>query len=227
MKKFIKTAWTLIMFSLIIFSPYLLFAEEGTRVFFKVKKELYVQPDELWISINIETTGKTEAEVINSLGKADKKIRNLGLSYQGGNYQVFKNCFWKKGERVCRGFKGRAEYFFKLTSVKDQKILFETLDKKPKNYSYFINFETWKVSENKAKEIEKKLGALLFKEIFQKKNFVEKHLGKKCFIKEIKFGTRFYPFFIRSSSEGISAIPQPVKKKRLFTKEANIELLCK
>ncbi len=209
----------------VIFLPCTLLAGEETSVFYQIKKEIYLNPDEFWIGISVEASGNSEEKVISALGKADTRIKKLKLYYKGGYYRVFKNCFWENKKYICKGFKGESFYALRLDSPQEQKKVFKTLDKYPRDYKYLVNFEEWRVSEKRIKEVEKNLEKAIFKEIFDKKRFLENQLNKKCYIKEIRFESGYYPFFTRSKS--FSAIPEPTRNKKLFTRKARVIFVCK
>jgi len=216
----------------IFFIPNICFSGDKTNVFFTIEKEVAVSPDLLLFSITVQASGKTEKEVINSLGKADQRIKSLKIKYHGGRYNVRQDCYWKKGEYICKGFIGSANYVFEINSQKEEVKILETLEKTPKTYKYFVNSQHWTVSDEKKKEIENNLFSSIFDDIFARKKLIEGKLQGKCSIKEIRFEERGAPIVRKSfltralgAEEGIKP-PFPEKEKIRFSKRVRVILSC-
>ncbi|WP_038056478.1 hypothetical protein [Thermodesulfobacterium hydrogeniphilum] len=217
----------------LVFNTSLLAKKESskeTKICFRVKKELFAEPDFLLLNISIEAKADEEKDVLNALALADKRIKNTQIKYEGGKYNIRKNCFWKRNEWICKEFIGNANYNFKLKSPEKQNIILETLETDPKPYTYFINYLRWTISKNKEKYIEDKLFSAIFDEVLRKKELIESKLNTKCYIKKIDFIKRYYPVRMNMIAEKLNKsvveAPMPQKEKLNFYKAAEIEIRC-
>ncbi|MEN3039863.1 MAG: hypothetical protein ABDI07_12095, partial [Candidatus Kryptonium sp.] len=90
---------------------------------------------------SLTSTSQREGDVLNMLGNVDKAIRELGVSYSGGSYDLQKNCLWEAGRQRCSGFKGTLNYIFELKDAKQQGKVTETVDSFKDKYGKNIEYE--------------------------------------------------------------------------------------
>jgi hypothetical protein len=69
-------------------------------------------PDVYTIYVSIVVKDKKEKDIINTLGKIDRSVRNLNVDYVGGNYNLSKNCYYDENKQICEGFKRVQKYGF-------------------------------------------------------------------------------------------------------------------
>ena len=63
------------------------------RVFVKLTQSVQIAPDIYILTLTISTEADKEIKALSLLGRIDRKLSQLGLSYSGGNYWVeVKSC---------------------------------------------------------------------------------------------------------------------------------------
>jgi len=215
---------------------------DSTKVYITLEETKELIPDIYVISISINVNSVQEAETIKILGIVDKSIKNLHLNYKGGKYNVYRNCWWEKGEEKCSGYKGNVYYYFELEKPEQQNKILETLTELQEKYqdkvSLTISNPTWTVSKKNLKiaEEELKLEIIDTAQSFSKK--ISEKIGKICHITEINYDVRrppiWYPFrdedimlksATRESKISLEA-PTPVKEEKTISVKTSITLIC-
>lgn len=195
-------------------------------------------PDILRMTIEINAVESKESEVINILGSLDKTIRGLNLSYSGGSYSVYKNCWWDKDKRKCIGYKGDITYNFSLKDVKEQNKILDILDDFKEKYgeklNYSISRPQWIVSEKnlKTSESEVKLEMIDIAVDFGKK--AGEKLNKNCSIYRMNYEVRqpfweyipVYKSTLAIEKSNIEA-PEPKKEDKAISVKVNVEFKCR
>lgn len=211
--------------------------QDITHISITLEEIKVLTPDVLSMTLEFNVTTKKEAEAVNILGAIDKAIRGLNLKYTGGNYSVYKNCWWEKYTYECSGYKGSNGYVFELKEAKEQNKVIEVLEDFKEKYKDKINYTVsspeWVVTEKTAKteESELKLKIIDSAKDFAKK--VSEKLGKTCFISTINYDVRrpyfWEPIYLKSLEMAKSAIeaPEPKKEDKTLSVKASVSLRCK
>ncbi len=228
-----------ILFLILVFS--FAYADEKdldltkVSITFEERKELTPDIFQMFLSVNVLTN--KEREAINMLGDVDKEIRTIGLNYSGGNYSIYKNCWWEKEKRKCSGFRGTLNYNFQLKDVKEGNKILEIIDSFKEKYGASLNYSLsepqWILSEKtrKSAEEELKLSLLDTAKAFLKK--LSNKLEKKCSISHVDYDLKapsfreFSAFQARSAEQAPIEAPEPKKEKQVITINANVKYVCR
>jgi hypothetical protein len=192
-----------------------------------------VMPDVYTIYVSIVVKDKKEKDVINTLGKIDRSIRNLNVDYVGGNYNLSKNCYYDENKQICEGFIGYSYYKFNLKEVENQVNILETfssLKKEFKNMYFQIEGSDWILSKHLRDRIEDSLKISIIDRINNFSEQISKKINKKCILKTISYKQNYYfPYYERKyealQAEAFTA-PSPKSEEITISVEANIKLAC-
>jgi hypothetical protein len=193
-----------------------------------------VMPDVYTIYVSIVVKDKKEKDVINTLGKIDRSIRNLNVDYVGGNYNLSKNCYYDENKQICEGFIGYSYYKFNLKEVENQVNILETfssLKKEFKNMYFQIEGSEWILSKHLRDRIEDSLKISIIDRINNFSEQISKKINKKCILKTITYKQDYYfPYYKRKygsfeEAEAFTA-PSPKSEEITISVEANIKLAC-
>jgi hypothetical protein len=103
------------------------FAQDNPiRVFVNLTQSAHIEPDIYTVILTISTEADKEAKALSLLGRVDRELSQLGLSYSGGTYWVDRKCFMEKHTQRCE-FSAKALYQFRLKDVKDQDLIIQKL----------------------------------------------------------------------------------------------------
>ncbi|QER41496.1 hypothetical protein F1847_01605 [Thermodesulfobacterium sp. TA1] len=166
-----------------------------TTVSTSLKEKKEVVPNLLKLAIEISTQPlPKEVDVINLLGAIDKKIKGLGLNYQGGRYNLYKHCQWIENQQICDGYKGNLSYLFELKDLNDQTKVYSLLNEVKKDYGNTFEFSVtnsyWSIAE---KDLEAVIEGLKLNLITKAMKFAEKvsnTLNKTCYITTLNLDQR-------------------------------------
>ncbi|MCX7988865.1 MAG: SIMPL domain-containing protein [Thermodesulfovibrio sp.] len=240
MKKFFS------LFTIIVFINFsLLYAEdktkeyELTRISITLEEKKELSPDILNINFSVTAKAQKESDVINILGTIDKSLRNLKIDYTGGNYSVYKNCWWEKNKWKCSGYKGDLSYVFRLKETKEQNRILESVEEIKENFgenmAYTLSNPQWIITEKKYKEIENTLKIEIIDTAINFAKKVSDKIGRQCFISNIDYDIkRFYletPTVYKSALPAMAMertieAPEPKKEDKTVTVKAYIKYLC-
>lgn len=212
---------------------------ELTRISITFEEKRELSPDILNMNFSITAKAQREVDVINILGSVDKSIRNLKIEYTGGNYSVYKNCWWEKNKLKCSGYKGNLTYDFKLKDSKEQNKILESVEeikeKFGENIAYSVSNPQWIITEKKYKEVENELKVEILDNLIKFSNKVSEKIGRQCFISSIDYDIRrFYlerPIAYKSGLPDIPVektieAPEPKREDKTVTVKAYVKYLC-
>lgn len=201
------------------FIPFVAFS---TAVRFSISDNISLKPKTAAFNISIEEKGSSPDEVLQKLGKAKKDIAEKDLSYKGGYYNIFKNCYFDKGKNVCDGYKGVLSYVFYAKDNLEANKIFKALYQK--NYS--VNSIVLEPSKKDEEKAQKELYVRVINKVEDLKNLFSESLKQNCDIKSIDF----IPYFRRPIVMPFSATKEEVpflpKETISLKKEANVLLNC-
>ncbi len=210
--------------------------ELKTKVLITVEEKQELVPDLLAVPVEISALSARESDVLNMLGVVDRAVRNIGISYRGGNYNVYRNCWWEKDRQKCSGFKGEVRYVFELDTPNEQSKIFDAIEKFKEKFGnemrYSISNPSWIVSEKKLSQEENKLKISIIDRIKDFRETLSSKLEKQCKITLIDYNVHrpSFPFpvykAITAESDSIVA-PQPRKEEKTITVKATVEYICK
>lgn len=207
-----------------------------TKIIISLEEERDLVPDIFILPVMVTFKAPEEIEVVNGLGKIDKKIRTLGIEYKGGQYLVSKNCWWEKDRQKCFGYIGKISYNFEFKEISEQNKIIEAIEEVKKEYGEKMNYEIhmpqWVVSEEEIKIIRKELQKRLIKSarIFAKE--IGDLIEKSCYLSEVSFDTGFYrafPTLYKSAAKEEITVeaPEPKKEEKTIREKAKITIFCK
>ncbi len=241
MRKFI-TLFTMIILFISFSSIYAddkIKEHELTRISITLEEKKELSPDILNMNFSVTAKAQKEVEVINILGSIDKAIRNLKIEYTGGNYSVYKNCWWEKNKLKCSGYKGDLIYDFKLKDSKEQNKILESIEEIKEqfgeNIAYSVSNPQWIITEKKYKEVENALKIEIIDTLIKFSNKVSEKIGRQCFISSIDYDIkRFYlerPIAYKSALSDMAAektieAPEPKREDKTVTVKAYVKYLC-
>ncbi len=201
------------------------FAQDNPlRVFVNLTQSAQIEPDIYTLTLNISTDADKEIKALSLLGRIDRELSQLGLSYSGGNYWVDKKCFMEKHTQRCE-FSAKAFYQFRLKDVKDQDLILQKLAQM-EGISFTIHRTQWIVSANTQ---EAKKQELIFSLLDRATAFtteISKKLKRECQIESISYDGPLLYSPIYGEARGISA-PQPNKDLQTITVFMRLSLVCK
>lgn len=241
MGKFI-TLFTMIMLFISFSSIYAddkIKEHELTRISITLEEKRELSPDILNMNFSVTAKAQKEVDVINILGSIDKSIRNLKIEYTGGNYSVYKNCWWEKNKLKCSGYKGDLNYDFKLKDSKEQNKILESIEEIKEqfgeNIAYSVSNPQWIITEKKYKEVENALKIEIIDTLIKFSNKVSEKIGRQCVISSIDYDIkRFYlerPIAYKSAVPDIAVektieAPEPKREDKTVTVKAYVKYLC-
>lgn len=212
---------------------------ELTRISITFEERRELSADALHMNFSVTAKAQREIDVINILGIVDKSIRNLKIEYTGGNYSVYKNCWWEKNKLKCSGYKGNLTYDFKLKDLKEQNKILESIEeikeKFGENMAYSVSTPQWIITEKKYKEVENELKVEILDSLLKFSDRLSEKLGRQCFITGIDYDIRrFYlerPIVHKSrlpdmSTERAIEAPEPKREDKSVTVKAYVKYLC-
>ena len=201
------------------------FAQDNPlRVFVNLTQSAQIAPDIYILTLTISTEADKEVKALSLMGRIDRELSQLGLSYSGGNYWVDRKCFMGKNTQICE-FSAKAFYQFRLKDAKDQDLILQKLAQM-EGISFSIQGTQWIVSAN-AQEAKKQ--ELMFSLLDRATAFtteISKKLRKECQIESISYDGPLLYSPIYGEARGISA-PQPTKDLQTITVFMRLSLVCK
>jgi uncharacterized protein YggE len=217
------------MFLFLLLSLWALsFAQDNPlRVFVSLTQSVQIEPDIYTLTLNISAEADKEVKALSLLGRVDRELSQLGLSYSGGNYWVDRKCFMEKNTQKCEGFRAQAFYQFRLKDAKDQDLILQKLAQM-EGISFSIQGTQWIVSAS-AQEAKKQ--ELMFSLLDKATAFtteIGKKLKRECQIESISYdGPLLYsPKYVDARGISVSA-PQPTKDLQTITVFMRLSLVCK
>jgi hypothetical protein len=203
------------------------FAQDNPlRVFVNLTQSAQIEPDIYTVILTISTEADKEVKALSLLGRVDRELSQLRLSYSGGTYWVDRKCFMEKHTQRCE-FSAKALYQFRLKDVKDQDLILQKLAQ-VEGISFTIHGTQWIVSEDVQ---EAKKQELIFSLLDRATAFTtefSKKLKRECQIESITYdGPVLYsPKYVDARGVSVSA-PQPTKDLQTITVFMRLSLVCK
>lgn len=193
----------------------------------KVKVQTEVVPSIYQLLIEVETEGKTEGEVLNTLTAVDNGVKALNIPYKGGYFEVFPLRVYDKNTDTYKvtGFKGSIRYKFLTKEPTQTEKVFYLLENVKRNYPviYRVLGQGWVVPEEVLEKKREQLREKLIEKIEQLKKFYSKEFRKECEVKRILFEEgkmNFYPTYRSISS------PIPQREKENISLAAEVVFEC-
>jgi len=157
----------------------------------------WVVPDLYALSVEVKAEGKREAEVLNALKRADDLLRETGLEYRGGNYNLQEVREWEATTKKYRlaGFRGSAVYTFLLKSPKEQEKVLRALERAKgfNRFIYKVRGARWELSWERRAEALKELKLKALKEALKEANLYGRELRQRCTLNYISYSHNFRP----------------------------------
>lgn len=203
------------------------FAQDNPlRVFVNLTQSAQIAPDIYILTLNISTEADKEVKALSLLGRIDRELSQLGLSYSGGNYWVDRKCFMGKNTQICE-FSAKAFYQFRLKDAKDQDLIVQKLAQ-VEGISFTIHGTQWIVSENTQEAKKQELMFSLLDRATAFTTEISKKLKRECQIESITYdGPLLYsPKYVDAKGVSVSA-PQPTKDLQTITVLMRLSLVCK
>ncbi|WP_028841384.1 hypothetical protein [Thermodesulfobacterium hveragerdense] len=209
-----------------------------TTVSTSLKEKKEIIPNVLKLAVEASTQPlPKEIEVINLLGTIDKKVKDLGVKYQGGRYNIYKNCQWIKDKQVCYGYKGFLSYVFELKDPNEQTKVYSMFEEAKKMYGDKLDFSVtntyWTITEKDLETITEELKLTLITKAIKFAEKVSTTLNKSCHITTLNLDQRSEGIvipkasFIRSFSEEKTTIEPPSpKQEQTVELSAYVVLSC-
>jgi len=215
------------MFLFLLLSLWALsFAQDNPlRVFVNLTQSAQIAPDIYILTLTISTEADKEIKALSLLGRIDRELSQLGLSYSGGNYWVDRKCFMEKNTQKCEGFRAQAFYQFRLKDAKDQDLILQKLAQM-EGISFSIHGTQWIVSENTQEAKKQELMFSLLDRATAFTTELSKKLRKECQIESITYDGPLLYSPIYGEAKGMSA-PQPIKDLQTITVFMRLSLVCK
>ncbi|GAB6182329.1 hypothetical protein [Thermodesulfovibrio hydrogeniphilus] len=234
----------LFIFIVFLLLPLITYADEQmnktedlkTKVLITVEEKQEIIPDLLTVPVEISALGAKESDVLNILGAVDRKVRNIGISYRGGNYNVYRNCWWEKDRQKCSGFKGEVRYIFELVSPEGQSKIFNALEPFKEKYGnemrYSISNPSWIVSEKTLNQEENKLKITIIDRIKDFGKTLSSKLEKQCKVTLINYNVQRptfpFPVYKAMAAESDRVIPpEPRREEKTIAVNTTVEYVCK
>ncbi len=188
----------------------------------QIKQEKYVKPYLYKLSIRIETTSTSTSNLISYLGDLDKKIRSLKIKYEGGNFNIVKNCFFVKNHYTCEGYKAIDSYNFYMKSPKTQEEIFNALN----GINYDIVYSGFIIPKDQENKIKDTLKFDLANKSIKYAQEFSKIYNKTCFVKNIYYETHSNPAPIFRQVINMQT-PIPSNSNKTISMSANLKISCK
>ena len=210
---------------------------EGMTVVLPLSVREKVEPDEYYMEVEIRVKGKSEKEVMGLLGRVDGVIRKSKAGYSGGSFNIRENCWWERGKKRCEGFIGTIGYEFYGRDFGFQKKVIRALtglkEKVGERMEFLVKRVGWRVSDEKEERERARLMILLLKKAGILKKKVEEVSGKRCHVRRVNYGGRWYfPLERGFGAAGFAElaenipVPRPKKEAREVKVSGVVEIEC-
>ncbi|NOY63780.1 MAG: SIMPL domain-containing protein [Nitrospirae bacterium] len=233
-------SWAVILLIILLAGAAMVYANDTVEqenellIISPIEASRSIVPDLYVFSVSVSVISQSESNAINVLGKLDKKVRELGLRYKGGEYSVNKNCWWSENRQVCDGYKGHVYYLFEVDDPSKQNEVLELLSNyKEESHGKIdisISNTTWKVSGKTIKKVEDELKFEVIASSIEFARKVGEQLRMACTISEVNFQPRptpVYPMYRTMLKERSIEAPAPTKGERTVTVRAEVKVLCR
>jgi hypothetical protein len=191
----------------------------------KVKVQTEIVPSLYRLLIEVDTKGKSEWEVLNTLTAVDNGIKTLNIPYKGGSFKVYPLEIFDKSTKTYKviGFKGEIRYEFLTKEPSKTAKIFYLLENIKRNYpiTYRVLSENWTIPQKVIKRTKEQLREELIEKVQKLKEFYSEKLNKDCDVKEIRLEDYYNYIPYRNSP-----IPTPVKGEKGISLTAEVIFEC-
>jgi len=221
----------LILLGLLLFTP---LVARATTIEDTITVWEWALPDLYALSVEVKAEGRREAEVLNALKTADDFLKQTGLRYRGGNYNLNEVREWEPKAKRYRlvGFRGSAVYTFLLKNPAEQEEVLRALERAKgfNRLTYKIRGARWELSWERRMETLKKLKLKALKEALKEANLYGRELRQACTLNSISYSHSFRPLppIVPMGAEPLKKVgaPSPIPSPNRVEVKARLKIEC-